>query len=62
MNNKGCGYALVEGQWWKFCGETDMGQTAPALCTQCGGSFKRAEPQHVYETELARKLAEQKQQ
>lgn len=35
----GCGKPLKRGQWWQFCGETDMGQTAPALCTECGGEF-----------------------
>lgn len=34
-----CGKKLAKGQWWRFCGETDMGQTAPALCTECGGDF-----------------------
>jgi hypothetical protein len=24
-----CGKLLKEGQWWHFCGETDMGQTEP---------------------------------
>ena len=40
--NKGCGFKLAAGQHWAFCGETDMGQTAPALCTVCGGEFLRA--------------------
>lgn len=35
----GCGARLAPGQHWAFCGETDMGQTAPALCTNCGGPF-----------------------
>jgi hypothetical protein len=39
----GCGAKLAKGQWWTFCGETDMGQTPPVLCTECGGEFKRAE-------------------
>ena len=39
---KGCGKRLAEGQFWTFCGETDMGQTAPALCTECGGEYKLA--------------------
>lgn len=38
-----CGRQLAPGQWFNFCGETDMGQTAPALCTQCGGPFKLKE-------------------
>lgn len=38
--NRGCRKRLAPGQWWAFCGETDMGQTAPALCTECGGEFK----------------------
>lgn len=37
---KGCKKRLASGQWFSFCGETDMGQTAPALCTECGGSLK----------------------
>ena len=37
MHNHGCGKQLAKGQWWGFCGETDMGQTLPALCTECGG-------------------------
>jgi len=36
----GCDRALDNGQWFRFCGETDMGQTLPALCTLCGGDFK----------------------
>ena len=40
-----CRKALAPGQYWSFCGETDMGQTLPALCTDCGGSFKLADPQ-----------------
>ena len=35
----GCKRKLAPGQWWNFCGETDMGQTLPALCTECGGSY-----------------------
>lgn len=38
--NRGCRKRLAPGQWWGFCGETDMGQTAPALCTECEGEFK----------------------
>lgn len=37
----GCGRKLRQGQWWNFCGETDMGQTGPALCKDCGGPFER---------------------
>ena len=39
---KGCRKRLAKGQWWGFCGETDMGQSLPALCTECGGPFKLA--------------------
>jgi hypothetical protein len=43
--NGGCGHKLADDQWWKFCGETDMGQTAPALCEKCEkGGFKLKEP------------------
>lgn len=38
----GCDCKLAPGQYFNFCGETDMGQTMPALCTHCGGSYKRA--------------------
>ena len=41
--SKGCNATLTPGQWWRFCGETDMGQTLPALCTECGGSYIRAD-------------------
>lgn len=36
----GCERRLAEGQYWHFCGETDMGQSGPVLCTECGGKFK----------------------
>lgn len=39
---QGCKAKLAAGQWWSFCGETDMGQTAPALCTKCGGTYRLA--------------------
>lgn len=39
----GCRAKLGPDQWWTFCGETDMGQTAPALCTECGGPYIRAD-------------------
>lgn len=38
----GCEAPLEAGQWWGFCGQTDMGQSLPALCTECGGDMKRA--------------------
>jgi hypothetical protein len=37
---EGCGEPLAKGQYWQFCGETDMGQTAPVLCEACGGNLK----------------------
>lgn len=40
----GCRRNLAPGQWWNFCGETDMGQTLPFLCTECGGKGILAEP------------------
>lgn len=44
MNKEcGCNTSLAPGQWWHFCGETDMGQTLPALCTHCGGEYIRAD-------------------
>lgn len=36
----GCFKSLAPGQWWMFCGESDMGQTPPVLCTECGGQYK----------------------
>jgi len=36
---KGCGQTLAKGHWWGYCGETDMGQTLPVLCTECGGEY-----------------------
>lgn len=38
---RGCGAPLIPGQWWGYCGETDMGQTLPALCTDCGGFYTK---------------------
>lgn len=38
--NGGCLRRLKDGQWWRYCGETDMGQTEPALCSECGGTFE----------------------
>lgn len=37
---EGCRRQLAPGQWWSFCGETDMGQTLPALCRECGGDLE----------------------
>lgn len=39
----GCNAKLAQPSWWNFCGETDMGQTAPVLCTECGGEYLRME-------------------
>lgn len=41
VSKNGCGAQLQGGQFFTYCGETDMGQSMPALCTRCGGSFKR---------------------
>lgn len=35
LDRKGCNRKLAPGQYWGFCGETDMGQTLPALCVDC---------------------------
>lgn len=35
-----CGRFFAPGQWWLRCGDTDMGRSLPALCTECGGDFK----------------------
>lgn len=40
VSSTGCFKSLAAGQWWTFCGETDMGQTPPVLCTECGGQYK----------------------
>lgn len=34
-----CGKSLASGQWWNFCGETDMGQTAPVQCVECSPKY-----------------------
>ena len=36
---EGCSRTIKD-SWWNFCGETDMGQTAPVLCIECGGEYK----------------------
>lgn len=41
--SQGCRAKLAPDQWWHFCGETDMGQTLPVLCTACGGDMIRAD-------------------
>lgn len=51
-----CGKLLAPGQWWHFCGETDMGQTLPVKCTACGGEYKLASPEA--QAEHDRKKAE----
>ena len=48
----GCMRKLAPGQWWSYCGETDMGQTAPFLCTECGGSGKLEESATAQERKL----------
>lgn len=42
QKTEGCKRPLAKGQWWGYCGETDMGQTKPALCTSCGGTYRLA--------------------
>ena len=34
-----CG-KILDDEWWSFCGETDMGQTLPVQCIECGGEYK----------------------
>lgn len=51
-----CNKLLKEGQWWHFCGETDMGKTAPVQCTECGGQYELASPEA--QAEHDRKKAE----
>lgn len=33
---QGCGVE-IEDDYWQHCGDTDMGQSAPILCVDCGG-------------------------
>lgn len=43
IDANGCNAKLAPGQYWSFCGETDMGQTLPVLCERCTpGGLKRA--------------------
>lgn len=44
---------LAPGQWWSYCGETDMGQTLPFLCTECGGTGQLAESHVCHEKATA---------
>lgn len=55
-----CGKLLKEGHWWHFCGETDMGQTMPVQCTECGGEYELASPdkQAEYEARKATRSVE----
>lgn len=46
-----CNKLLKEGQWWHFCGETDMGQTMPVQCTECGGKYELASPEKQAEAQ-----------
>jgi len=48
---RGCKRILKEGQWWTWCGETDMGQTGPALCTECGGDLEFEKPERYMQGE-----------
>lgn len=52
-----CNKLLKEGQWWHFCGETDMGQTEPVQCTECGGQYELASPEKQAEHEAAKARA-----
>lgn len=36
---KTCGKPFAPGQRWAFCGETDMGQTAPVQCVECDPKY-----------------------
>lgn len=38
----GCGRELADGQYWVWCGDHDI-DSAPALCTECGGTYKLKE-------------------
>lgn len=42
---KGCHATLAKGQWWTMCGEINQGDDLglhPALCTDCGGTLRKA--------------------
>ena len=57
----GCRRPLAKDQWWNWCGETDMGQTAPALCTECGGEYKLKEEETMMDervVDAARRAAD----
>lgn len=49
LSQQGCGKDLAAGQYWNFCGETDMGQTLPALCIECGGKYELLEKRDNHE-------------
>ena len=48
----GCGIVLKAGQYFTYCGETDMGQTMPALCTNCGGAYLIDDEDHKVQRDL----------
>ncbi len=55
----GCKKKLAQPCWWNFCGETDMGQTAPVLCTHCGGEYVLMEDVCRQANQEARRLERQ---
>jgi len=46
VKKEGCLKPLAHDQWFTWCGETDMRQTLPALCTECGGTYKLKETEN----------------
>lgn len=60
VRHKPCGRRLAAGQHWQFCGETDMGQTAPALCHECqpGGLTLHQDPAEDWPNAHGRRLNE----
>lgn len=36
-----CGRLFEKENWWGYCGETDMGQTYPVMCTECYERLKK---------------------
>jgi len=50
----GCKRTLSANSWFNWCGETDMGQTLPALCVECGGNFELMKEEEVLQREIVR--------
>lgn len=59
-----CGSRLADGQWWGYCGQTDMGQTVAVQCIKCepkyGYLLKGASREEIEEQNKKREMAFQK--